>query len=243
MNTKSEGLQPYPHMTGRPCAVCALEPHCLHWSVGPLERAMLDSIMERPEPFPDGHHLFRAGDELRNLYAVRYGLFKTYGADGQGRERVVSFSLPGELLGVDGIQRHRHLYNGTTRGESAACILPYDRLIVLMADVPELRHQIMRIVSHHNLVNHPLAERPAEERVAGFLLDVSRRLGRDTEPVLAFELPLSVQDIASYLRLAPEELEDTFVEFSDTRLIGAAGRRMSLLDVDSLRRIAGSLGG
>ncbi|EJS90711.1 fumarate/nitrate reduction transcriptional regulator, partial [Pasteurella multocida subsp. multocida str. Anand1_cattle] len=41
--------------------------------------------------------LFKAGDPLNSLYAIRSGTIKTYTISETGEEQITSFQLPGDL--------------------------------------------------------------------------------------------------------------------------------------------------
>ena len=47
--------------------------------------------------------MFRKGDPFDAIAAVRAGTVKTYVVDREGRERVLGFHLPGEVIGLDAI--------------------------------------------------------------------------------------------------------------------------------------------
>ena len=61
----------------------------------PEDLQSLEGIVEHPERFAAGSHLFNFGDPLRAIYVVRAGDFKIYRSETWGRERVLGFSLTG----------------------------------------------------------------------------------------------------------------------------------------------------
>jgi CRP-like cAMP-binding protein len=64
------------------------------------ELDQLDSIIERKKPFQKGEELFKAGDELKSLYAIRSGTIKSYTITEQGDEQITAFHLAGDLVGL-----------------------------------------------------------------------------------------------------------------------------------------------
>lgn len=135
----SRGLQP--------CRVCALEPECLLWPLGSADAQRVERIVLHPEPLAEGASLFNAGDGLQAVYAVRAGAFKTFRPDGAGREEVLSFGLPGELLGLDGLHAQIHDATAIALQDSVVCVLPYPELTKLMGEIERLRQQILRLAS------------------------------------------------------------------------------------------------
>ncbi len=59
--------------------------------------------------YPKGQELFKAGDELKSLYAIRSGTIKSYTITEQGDEQITAFHLAGDLVGFDAITGDCHL--------------------------------------------------------------------------------------------------------------------------------------
>jgi CRP/FNR family transcriptional regulator len=90
-----------------------------------------------------------------------------------------------------------------------------------------------------------LGRRSAEARVAGFLLDVSRRMapegfGPEALPRRRFDLPLTRGEIGDVLGLTIETVSRQFTRLAREGLISLEGRRgVVLLDVAALRDVSG----
>ena len=220
------------------CRVCSQEPECLSWNLGAEELKQLDDIVDQPPPLPDGHRLFRAGDTLKALYAVRRGVFKTYRDDGDGREQVVGFSLAGEIVGLDGVFSHRHRYDAVAVSESDVCLFPYAELTRLMAGAQKLREQILRLASRDAADRAWRGDGEPEQRVARFLMDMAERTRASGGTDAAFALPMPLTDIASYLHLAVEDVERGLYQLSAGKLIALEGRGVRMLDPEKLSRLA-----
>lgn len=72
------------------------------------ELDQLDNIIERKKPIQKGQTLFKAGDELKSLYAIRSGTIKSYTITEQGDEQITGFHLAGDLVGFDAIGSGHH---------------------------------------------------------------------------------------------------------------------------------------
>src|SRR5579872_1169997 len=83
------------------CSVCSLAGLCLPMGLSQHDMERMDGIVARSQPMHEGDHLFRVGDSFKAVYAVRVGSCKSYTVDSEGREHVLGFHLPGELLGLD----------------------------------------------------------------------------------------------------------------------------------------------
>jgi CRP/FNR family transcriptional regulator len=203
----------------------------------------MQAIARHPALLHKGEHLMRAGDRFADLYAVRSGSFKAYTTDVQGREHVLGFFMPGELIGFDGIQTGQYRVNVVVLQTSSLCAISYLALIRLFAVIPTLSADMMRILSQKLSVNGTLAgDYTAEERSAAFLTGMSDRFsGRGYSPK-TFILPMSRCDIANYLRLAPETVSRVLARFVKHGLIQVSSREIRILDRDGLDQIAGCMG-
>ncbi len=219
------------------CRSCTLRDLCLPVGLAHEDVERLESIVHSRGPMDRGTHLFREGDRFEAIYAVRSGVLKTYHIDTDGREHVLGFHLPGELLGLDAIYPRENRCSAQTLDTSSVCVLPFNRLEELAQHVPGLQHQILRLMSKDLSVSSERAtDHTAEEKLAGFLLGLSLRTGGRAELTLV----MPRRDIASYLRLATETVSRLFARFQKKGLIKVRRKRVELLDVQGLEDIGGN---
>ena len=107
----------------------------------------LDQIVKRQQPYQPGQHVFRAGDQSHALFVVRSGCLKTYCTTEDGNEQVLGFTLPGELVGLDGMGDDVYASNSIVLETASICELPYDRLEEMCHSLSGLNHQLMRLAS------------------------------------------------------------------------------------------------
>jgi CRP/FNR family transcriptional regulator, anaerobic regulatory protein len=218
------------------CRVCDLQPVCLPWDMEPEERRLLDRIVEHPRPLQKGEYLYRAGDALQGIYALRSGIFKSLQADGAGNRRILGFGLPGELLGVDGVYSQRHTSDAVALMESAVCVLPYQQLAALLGSSERLRELILRLASMGNAPS--MREGSAERRVANFLLDLTLRCEAHGNAPTHSAFPIPDSDIAAHLQLDIREVTRIFAHFQGEGLIARDKGNLGVRDAQSLGRIA-----
>lgn len=183
----------------------------------------------------------RFGDELRALYVVRSGGFRLYRTDNWGTERVLGFALPGELAGVDGIYPQRHVSNAVALQDSAVCALPYRELATRMERSESLRRQIFRLVSRETgAATLFTRDSIGEERMARFLLDLSRRQELQGRSAVEIDLPMPWSDVANYLHMTAADTARVFESFCAQQLIvSRRGGRCHLRELERLRRLTG----
>lgn len=220
------------------CSNCSLAELCLPMGLDRVDVERLDSVVAPEGPLRTGEHLYRTGDRFQAIYAVRSGYLKTYVVDDTGREQVLGFHLPGELVGLDAIYPARHQCNAVALDTATVCKLPYDQLADLAGHIPSLQKQMFRLLSKDIHAGHVLSgDFTAEERLAGFLLGMSARLKQRGYSSTHFILAMPRRDIANYLRLATETVSRVFKRFQDEGLIAVERRDIRLLDVPRLEHI------
>lgn len=227
----------------RSCAACSLRSLCLPAGVSSDDMHRLDAVIRGRLPLKAGEGLFRAGDELLSLFIVRAGCVRTTHSASDGDEQVIGFHLPGELLGLDAISDGQHHCDAVALERTSVCAVPFDQLEEVATHVPGLQHQILRIISRELVQDHQhlaaLGRRTARERLALFLHSLSQRLHAAGYPGEDFRLPMSRDDIASYLGLALETVSRLLGRLSDEGVIAVERRRVQVLDAAALASIGG----
>ena len=83
------------------------------------------------------------------------------------------------------------------------------------------------------------SQRTAEERLAGFLLDLGARYHARGYSGEEFNLPLTRQEIGNHLGLALETVCRLLTRFESARLVDVDGKFVKILSVSELRKVAG----
>jgi CRP/FNR family transcriptional regulator len=188
-----------------------------------------------------GEALFNAGDEFKAVYAIRSGFFKTSVVDGEGREQVTGFFMGGELLGMDGIGTGH--YNGAAIAleDSEACVMPFALIEEISRQVPALQRHLNSVLAREIVRDHGvmmlLGSMRAEERLATFLLNLSKRFVRRGYSASDFHLRMTREEIGSYLGLKLETVSRLFSQFQNERLIDVQQKHVRILDIAGLERM------
>jgi len=82
----------------------------------------------------------------------------------------------------------------------------------------------------------------AEERLATFLLDLAARYRRRGYSSTEFVLRMTREEIGSFLGLKLETVSRLFSRFQEEGLLRVSGREVRLVDIASLKRLAGQRG-
>lgn len=229
------------------CSRCSLRDLCLPQGLDLRDLRRLEDLIQRNRPLQRGEPLFREGDRLQSLYAVRSGSFKIYCLGEEGSEKILGFYLPGELLGLAGLGHGQHRATASALETASVCAIPFDRLQELADHLPSLNHQLHRImgqrIAHDQKTLVLLGDKSAQERLATFVLNLSERLAERGFSAREFNLSMSRQDIANYLGLTLETVSRTFTQFQKAGLLRVDRRLIRILNRDRLTAAAGPCAG
>jgi CRP/FNR family transcriptional regulator len=224
------------------CSTCAFGSVCLPAGVDKNALHELHMLVEHVGPFHAGDHIFRNGERFGVIYAVRAGMVKTCLIDDAGREQVLGFHLPGEIIGLNAIHPAKYPCDAIALDTVYVCRFSFPALTMLAAKIPDVQQQLFRLLSADIGKATQLAgDYSSDERLAAFLLGLAERYAARGYSPSAFRLTMARADIANYLRLAAETVSRVLRRFQDQRLIRVDGRDVELLDVPQLRRLARSI--
>ena len=223
------------------CGNCSLSELCLPRGMSEEDVNALNQIVKRQQPYQPGQHVFRAGDQSRALFAVHSGTLKSYCTTEDGNEQALGFTLPGELVGLDGMSDDAYASNSVVLETAIVCELPYDDLDELCHSLHGLNHQLMRLASKEITTDQRmlllLGKHTAGERLAAFLLSLSTHYNSRGLSATDFKLPMSRQDIGNYLGLAIETVSRLFARFQEEGLLKVNRREVTITDMPRLKRM------
>lgn len=223
------------------CSSCNLREICLPGEVCIEDRERLDNVVYARRRLKRGEPLFSAGDEFRAVYAIRSGFFKTSVNDGDGREQVTGFFMAGEVLGLDGLGLGRHGSAAIALEDSEVCVMPFARLEELAREMPALQRHLHSVLAREIVRDHGvmmlLGSMRAEERLATFLLNLSKRFSRRGYSASDFHLRMTREEMGSYLGLKLETVSRLFSQFQKDGLIAVEQKHVRILDLAGLERV------
>lgn len=227
----------------RACFECQLNNLCLPIGISRDEMDRLDQIVKRGKPIHSGQFIYRQGDSFTSLYMVTSGSVKCFSLTFDGKEQIDAFHLPGEIIGLDAICGSRHASSAIALETTSLCELPFDTLEKLALEIKGLSRQLMRIMSRELGTDERfirrLANQGSDEKLAGFILNLSSRFAERGYSSREFRLSMSRRDIANYLGLAVETVSRIFTQFQSKQLIEVHGKSLQILDFEKLNEVAG----
>jgi len=224
------------------CSTCAFSQVCLSQGMDKSSLQDLHMLVEHVGPLHAGDHVFREGDPFEAIAAVRAGTVKTYSVDRDGREHVLGFHLPGEVIGLNAIDGDHYPCNAVALDTVMLCRFSFPKISVLAARLPGLQQTLFRLLSR-DIGNASLlaGDWSADERMAAFLVGLSRRLAARGFSPDRFQLTMARTDIANYLRLAPETVSRVLKRFQDEDMVRVDRRELEIIGRPRLEALAGAI--
>src|SRR5688572_10812073 len=220
------------------CSSCGLREVCLTRGLDAPALEDLGEIVFTRKRVKRGETLYRTGGAFDSLYAVRSGFFKSRMVLEDGRDQVTGFSMPGELLGLDGIGTELHTADVIALEDSEVCVIPYTHL-----KAPDMQRQLHKAMSRELVrdqgVMMLLGTMRAEERLAAFLVGLSGRYAARGYSASEFHLRMTRDEIGSYLGLSLETVSRLFSRLQDEGVVAVQQKHIRILDLPRLRASIG----
>lgn len=201
--------------------------------VAALDRIMISRTLE-----PD-QALAQEGDPKTHVYTLTSGMLRLSSALPDGRRQITGFLLPGDYLGL--ADDDVHTQTAEAVGDSKLCAFPVrdmDELVRTFPRLGERLHGMTRAALRQAQDNHMILGRlnPAE-RLASFLLVMSRRAAEHKQPDNPVLLPMPRTDIADYLGLTVETVSRSFTRLRQDGLISLPNPHTAFIE-DRKRLVA-----
>jgi CRP/FNR family transcriptional regulator len=223
------------------CSVCGAREGCLPAGVDAIDIGVIDNLVTRRRVVERGEYLYRANTPLVSLYAIRAGFVKSSALHMDGREQVVGFHMPGDVMALDAIGDGRHVCDAIALDNCEVCEIPLEPLEALCRRNPSMQRHFHRMLSRELVrkrgVMLLLGSMRAEERLAAFLLDMSKRFAARGYSPAEFMLRMTRADVGSYLGLKLETVSRALARLQDANLIIVHSRHMRIVDMAGLRTV------
>jgi CRP/FNR family transcriptional regulator len=198
-------------------------------------------ILLRRQPLERGETIFRQEESFRSIYAVKSGSFKTFMTRVNQPDQVVGFHFPGELIGVEAMSRHAYPCTARALERSSVCELRIPRLPESGRPLEALQASIIDLLGKEVMLNHELVSslvhQSAEQRICGFVLNLSQRLARRKLPSAEFTFTMSRSDIGNYLGLAAETVSRVLTRLHKSGVIRLQRKQVRIIDPGVLERL------
>lgn len=191
---------------------------------------------------PAGNVLAREGDPRREVHTVTSGMMRRSRLLPDGRRFVHAFVLPGEFIGFTSSDQYRYTLEAVT--ESTLCSFSVDSLRSLCERYPDFESNLFsQACGELDVADNflmALARMTPVERLAAFLVDLSKRQHLRGGALNQVDLPMTRADIGDHLGLTIETVSRSFSRLKQEGVLYFEHpHHIELRDPARLRQMAG----
>ncbi len=194
----------------------------------------------RARRFAKGEAIFHEGDDAGGVVAVVSGTVKVSLIGVGGREVVLHFSGPGELVG------ELAAVGGRPRTANVTAVDQVEAISVRAADFRRLAlehprigqlvfENVAKLLAEADRQRVDFATRDVTARIAGRLVELAETSGQPEDGGVRITLPLSQDELAAWSGASREAVARSLHLLRELGWIETRRREIKVLDVDALR--------
>ena len=222
------------------CDSCTIRTHPLfrHLEDQELQEIMLNKITET---YKRGSIVYQEGNRMKGFYCVQSGIIKIYQTGFDGKEQIIRFAKPGDIIGYRSVVSNEPACTTTeVIEESVLCHIPTDILLKLVKNNGNFAVELMKLtckeLGEANSYITDIAQKTVRERLAEILIHLDDEFGEDSQGVL--KISLTREELSNIVGTATESIIRLLSEFKSRNYIEINGRKIKILDKPGLKYIA-----
>jgi CRP/FNR family transcriptional regulator len=195
--------------------------------------------------FKKGEMLFLSGERARGLFLVVSGKIRVFQNNAEGREQVMHVDVAGAVIGEVAVFDDGP-YPATAISERDAEVLFIDKsdMHQFCSKYPSLALNALQLmalqVRKHAQLVEALSFHDVGQRLSSFLIKEATHANGAAQGRVAFQLPLSNQEIAGRIGSVRDVVARAFARLKHDGVIATQGRTLIILDMDALKLYASS---
>ncbi len=211
-----------------------------------IERCdLLDlSLNKTYNVYKKGQTIFYEGRMPLGVYCLHQGKTKIAKNGISGKEQIVRFVMPGDLIGFRALIGGReYSASATTLEDSVICFISKRNFLDLLKKYPDINHCLMvslsRMLEEAENRLTSIAQKPVRERLAESLLILNNVFNIQNQKAgeKNYTICLSRDDLANIVGTATETVIRLLSEFKEDKLVSSNGRSITLLDIRGLKKV------
>ncbi len=222
------------------CDECIIKGHSIFKD---LTTDQLDSVHygKGSSLYKRGNIVYHEGHRINGFYCVQDGIIKIYKTGIDGKEQIIRFAKAGDIIGFRSVlSKELACTTAKVIEDSVLCFIPSENLFQLVKENSTFSMQLMQLTCRelgeaNNFITD-IAQKTVRERLAEILLILMDTFGLDQDKVL--KISLTREEMANMVGTATESVIRLLSEFKLDNLIDLHGRKISLIDLPGLRKIA-----
>jgi CRP-like cAMP-binding protein len=222
------------------CDSCIIRAYPLFRHLGPQELQEI-SLNKITETFKRGSIIYQEGNRMKGFYCVQKGIIKIYKTGIDGKEQIIRFAKPGDIIGYRSVVSNEPACTTTeVLEESILCHIPAEILINLIQSNGNFAVEMMKLtckeLGEANSYITDIAQKTVKERLAEILIQLNEEFGEDSQGVL--KVSLTREELSNIVGTATESIIRLLSEFKNLGYIELNGRKIKILDKPGLKYIA-----
>lgn len=186
-------------------------------------------------------HLFTEGDAKSHVYKILSGAICLYRVLADGRRQVIEFALEGDVIGMG--YAPIESCSAQAMGQTRVNCFPVSILLKAAKQDSSIALGLYEALSRDLVATREhlqcVGKRGATERLASFLVSLSRRSEERGSDPFSIKLAMNRVDIADFLGMTIETVSRTFTKLKQQRLIEIdRNTTIQLCDRTALSRLA-----
>ena len=187
--------------------------------------------------FKRGEIIFYEGHRLRGVYCLQKGSLKLYKTGPEGKEQIIRFARPGDLLAFRAILSQETACTTAQALEDVMiCHIPAKTFIEIAKENPEFSLKLIQIscreLEESNKLIVDLAQRPVKERLIQTLFLLQDTFNTDNEGYI--NIYLTRDEIANIVGTATENVIRLLSDLKKKNLIELKGKKIKILNQNKL---------
>jgi CRP-like cAMP-binding protein len=190
--------------------------------------------------YKKGKVVFHEGNRPNGVYCLHSGKLKLYKLGIEGKEQIIRFVKPGDVIGYRSLLSDENLsVSGAALEDTACCFIPKSVLFDVIQKNPKFSMDLMKRACQDlgeatKLITN-LAQKTVRERLAEVLLILKSNFGIDEKGIL--QISLTREELANMTGTATESVIRLLSEFKEDGYVALEGRKIKLLDIPGLIRV------
>lgn len=207
--------------------------------LNPEEEDLLRTLERDPKGYVAGETISECNIEQTCFFTIKSGWAYAMRTLADGERQVLDIFLPGQVMGLREIGFNRSLSKMVALNAVEACPFPKRRLTEIFDRSPRLSDLFFLLMAREQsmlierIIN--IGRRPADQRLAHFVLEMKVRLNQSENE---FELPLKQDIIGDALGLSSVHVSRTLGKLREMNLVCMENSHVRIRDLDELVEFA-----
>lgn len=220
---------------------------CSHYDHGPCAKKVpifgslsvqdLEKVtsMITHKQYKKGQALIREGEKSDKLFIINKGQVKLSKFTVNGKEQILDIMSCGEFFGEMNLFNSEEVNNFTAYAieQTEICLLTKEDIDLIMEANPDIAIKLLKEVTkrlaHTENLAQNLATKDPEVRIAQVLLEFCQKFGTQRSDVVHIHLPITREEIASYVGVTRETISRKLAKFEDLGFITLKGNKELLI--------------